>query len=418
MIESKISVIPILIILSACYSTEIVTQDNQDIISIDEDCIKIPVAYVSSDREAIPGQTINLSLVTHPFVCSDEIVGYEWSQTSGPTVHLTNTGSASTSFIVPPEYEDIVLRVRVIGKSYVYEDNIKLKVVDKVNNLAPIADADGDVMLPVKYNYRATAYYNQGENKSNMSYVWINPEDSQPITISSSYTAETDIFLTQEVIRPQVLLLEVIENELRSMRDIKLVRYNSKSKTVEIPPRFYPSSGDISVTPNTKVELRIKDIDSYPDAKVEWLQLLGEKVNLTRDNQRAYFVAPAIIDQFVFAAYVQIDDLFSPPVIFRVKVENPGGVSPPIADAGTDQKAKTLSYVKLNGSKSTVGFPRKIKYNWRQVYGSSISLKDSDTAFPYFTAPRIPGKIILLLTVGDGYIESRPDSVIIDINNN
>lgn len=408
----------IAILISACYSTEIVTQDNQDTGIKEGDCLKIPVAYISPDREAIPGESINLYITPHPLVCRGEILAYEWSQISGPTVHLTNNSSDSTSFVVPPEYEDIILRVRIISKTGKYEDTIKIKVVDKLKNKAPIADADGDVILPDRYNYKSSAYYSQGKNKAEMSYLWINPDDNQSITISSRYTAETEIMLTQQVTTPQIILLEVIENELHSTRDIKLVRYNSESRRVELSPRLYPEAGIINANPGETVELKIKAIDTYPGANIEWIQLMGEKVNIIKDGQRAFFIAPNRVDEMVFVAYIQIENLFSPPVVFRVNIGNPAGIPLPMADAGADRKAKTLSYVKLNGSNSSVGFPRKIKYNWRQVYGNSITLHDSDTAFPYFTAPRIPGKIIILLTVSDGYIESRPDSVIIDISNN
>lgn len=410
--------ISVLGLLFNCYSTEIITGSSQDTSVSTENCLGYPVAYVSGDREAIPGQRVYLWLTLHPLVCKEEITGFEWSQIAGPAVHLTNTGSDNTSFIAPPEYEEIFLRVTIKGRKDDYTDNIKIKVVDREEKRVPFASADGDIVLPADYPYKTTAYYSLGTNRANMSYLWTTlPEPNPVLSISARESAEPLITLLRSDIAPQIVLLETIEDGLRSTRDIKIVYPNNNSSSIVLPPRFEPVSSDIRADPGSTVELKVKDLNRYSNVSLFWFQLAGEKVNYTENGLSISFSAPSFPDDIVFVSHVRIDGLFSPPVFHRIKVGNQNGLIDPVANAGPDQKVRTLSEVSLNGSKSMVSYPRKISYRWRQVYGSNINIRNSDTAFPSFTAPRIIGKLIIMLIVNDGYTDSRPDTVVIDVTN-
>ncbi len=401
-----------------CYSTEIISSSGIDS-GIDlKDCIRYPVAYIPSDREVIPGQRVNLRVLVHPLVCTDEIAGVEWSQISGPTIYLTNNSSENTSFIVPPEYEDILLRVKIKGRENDYEDTLLLKVVDKCEGVAPFADADGDIKIPAGYSHKVLGNYSQGRNRSNLKYLWLTLPESNPLLIvDDNEKMEATITLKEESAVPQILLLEVIENGLRSTRNIKLIYTNTESQSVIISPRFHAVQSEIFANVNSEVELTIKDIENYDPDDIFWYQLGGDYVEITKKGKSAIIYTSEYVDELVFAAFVRIDKLFSPPVFFKIISGKNLGMDPPVANAGSDQKVKALSEVRLNGSKSTVSYPRKIMYRWKQVYGPSVQLKNDDTAFPSFTAPRILGKLIFLLTVSDGYVTSRPDTVVIEVSN-
>ncbi|MCX7958471.1 MAG: hypothetical protein N3B13_05425 [Deltaproteobacteria bacterium] len=402
-----------------CYSTEIISSSVIDSGQKTNDCLRYPVVYMPSDREVIPGQTVNLRLVVHPLVCPDEVRGFEWSQITGPSVYLTNNGSDNTSFIAPPEYDDIILRVRVRGKEFNYEDTVLVRVVDRIENLPPYADADGDIKIPVNYSHKVSANYSQGTNRSNMKYLWMTvPESNQALRITDNEKMETMVTVSQESDVPYILLLEVVENGLRSGRNIKLVHTNTDSKSVITAPRFQAYQSEISVPANSSVNLQIKDIADYNPVDIVWYQLSGEPTDIKKSGREAVIQTSEYVDELVFAAFVNVEGLFSPPVLFRIfSGRSAGGVEMPVANAGSDQKVKALSEVKLNGSKSTVSYPRKIYYRWKQVYGNYVNLRDSDTAFPSFSAPRVYGKLIFILTVSDGYVISRPDSVVIEISN-
>ncbi len=416
--KKSVSEIFLLLYICGCYSTEIISSESIDSGQQIQDCLRYPVVLMPSDREVIPGETVYLRLLVHPLVCPDEITGFEWSQISGPAVYLTNNGSDNTSFIAPPEYEDIILRVRIKGRDQNYEDSVLLRVVDRVEKIAPYADAEGDIKIPVNYAHNVSANYSQGTDRTNMKYLWITLPESNPLlTTGDCEKIETTVTLNQESVVPQILLLEVMENGLRSSRNIKLIYSNTETKSVITAPRFWPVQSVIYATANSKVELEIKNIENYNASEILWYQLSGNSAELRKTERGATVYTPQYVDDLVFAAFVRVDGLFSPPVLFRIISGRSTGMEPPVANAGSDQKVKTLSEVRLNGSKSTVSYPRKITYKWKQVYGNSVTLRDSDTAFPTFTAPRLLGKLIFLLTVSDGYVTSRPDTVIIDVSN-
>ncbi|MCX7942941.1 MAG: hypothetical protein N2746_00295 [Deltaproteobacteria bacterium] len=405
-------------ILLGCYSTEVIYSTDIETGHENRDCLLHPVFLVPPDKEVIPGQIVNLKVIVHPMVCQDEITGFEWSQIEGPTVHLSNNSSNNTSFIAPPEYEEIVLRIRAKGKRHQYEDTIKLRIVDTVENYAPYSDADGDIKIPTNYSHKISAIYSQGSNRKDMKYIWTTiPEYNDYLKIENNQSMETYVLLTKESSIPQILLLEVIENGLRSSRNIKLIHTNKESKSVIIAPRFQPEEERILANVNSDVELKIRNIEKYDKSEVVWYQLSGGDVELRKTLRGAQIRTSEFVDELIFSAFVKVDDLFSPPVFFKIITGETEGISPPIANAGADQRVKPLSLVKLNGTKSSVSYPRKIKYKWKQVYGNSVELKDSETPFPYFTAPRLSGKLIFLLTVNDGYVTSRPDTVIIDVSN-
>jgi len=87
--------------------------------------------------------------------------------------------------------------------------------------------------------------------------------------------------------------------------------------------------------------------------------------------------------------------------------------SPPVADAGADQSAKTGEPVTLDGSASTDADGDLLTYQWaltEQPGGSVASLSDANTVDPSFT-PDVDGEYVLTLTVSDGEATGVADQV-------
>jgi hypothetical protein len=304
------------------------------------------------------------------------------------------------------------------GRYADYKDTVILKVVDKIEHRAPYADSGGDLMIPVDYYHTVSANYSQGTDKRNIKYIWkVLPESDTGLEVIDSEKMETPVVLHYGSTTPRILILEAIEDSLRSTRDIKLIHTNETSISVVMPPRLMAENPENYVPPNSSIELVIKDLKRYNPSEVFWYQLSGEYVELLKTDRGAIIKTGNYVDDLVFAAFVKIEDLFTPPVIFKVYAGRSESIPPPVADAGVDQKVSPFSEVRLNGSKSSAFSSRNIKYIWKQVYGPSVKLKDDDTAFPTFIAPKLYGRLIFSLTVNDGFVNSRPDTVIIDVSN-
>jgi hypothetical protein len=84
---------------------------------------------------------------------------------------------------------------------------------------------------------------------------------------------------------------------------------------------------------------------------------------------------------------------------------------PPTANAGTSQTVAAGVKVTLNGVGSTVG----VSYNWYQVSGFPVNLKNSNTATPSFTSPisSEAGDVVIGLVVTLEGLDSPVDTVTI-----
>jgi RHS repeat-associated protein len=93
--------------------------------------------------------------------------------------------------------------------------------------------------------------------------------------------------------------------------------------------------------------------------------------------------------------------------------------SAPVANAGTDQTAKTGSTVQLDGSGSSDVDGDRLTYRWSIVsapQGSTATLSDPSIVNPTFVTD-MKGTYVIQLIVNDGTIDSAPSQVVIsDVN--
>src|SRR5579859_285884 len=93
--------------------------------------------------------------------------------------------------------------------------------------------------------------------------------------------------------------------------------------------------------------------------------------------------------------------------------------SPPVANSGTDQTAKTGSTVQLDGSGSSDVDGDRLTYRWSIVsapQGSTATLSDPSIVDPTFVTD-MKGTYVIQLIVNDGTVDSAPSQVVIsDVN--
>lgn len=99
------------------------------------------------------------------------------------------------------------------------------------------------------------------------------------------------------------------------------------------------------------------------------------------------------------------------PVVVGLYEANGGGSgnsnTPPVADAGPDQSVKSRARVNLDGSASYDPDGTIASFDWNQLSGPAILLKNADTATPFFKAPKVTGDPVnlvfeLIITDDDG----------------
>lgn len=82
---------------------------------------------------------------------------------------------------------------------------------------------------------------------------------------------------------------------------------------------------------------------------------------------------------------------------------------PPVAAAGTDQSVLVSASVALNGNGSSDPDGDAITYSWQQIAGVAVSLNNSVSASPSFTAPPAAATLRFRLTVSDGFFSDSDD---------
>ncbi|MFO1533736.1 MAG: PKD domain-containing protein, partial [Thermoplasmatota archaeon] len=92
-----------------------------------------------------------------------------------------------------------------------------------------------------------------------------------------------------------------------------------------------------------------------------------------------------------------------------------GGAMPPVADAGVDFGAVQGETTSLHGSAQ----PAAASFEWRQVGGPPVALRNGTTATPSFVAPQLVGDepihLAFSLRVTDGALMSGWDTVVVEV---
>lgn len=88
----------------------------------------------------------------------------------------------------------------------------------------------------------------------------------------------------------------------------------------------------------------------------------------------------------------------------------------PIANAGEDQNVNFSSNVTLSGAKSVDPDGEIKTYQWTQIKGSKVVLKNPKTSSATFTSPKKNTTLIFRLTVKDNKNVSATDTITINVN--
>jgi beta propeller repeat protein len=139
-----------------------------------------------------------------------------------------------------------------------------------------------------------------------------------------------------------------------------------------------------------------------------WSQVSGPPAVLNDPNGAKPTFTPVVEGEYVFQLVVADNQYASGPDKVLVLV---AANRPPVADAGPGKAWKTPGLVTLDGTDSFD--PDKVdqlSYQWTQVEGSPVLLRDANTAKPSFSLPA-EGAYGFELVVSDGFSQSEPSRV-------
>ncbi len=409
------------LVVRAYNTSDIESTDSNEVLFYKEENVnEPPVAAAGPDQTVNEGNSVALN-GTGSHDPDDGIETYQWFQTSGPSVVLSDITARQPYFTAP----------YISGSGVSLE--FKLEVTDKgglkstdtcivnisFSNDPPVASAgpdqtvnEGDVVALDGSN----AYDPENDE---MEFHWHQTE-GPAVTLSDPYIAKPTFVAPEVDIDGESLIfqLDVSDSEGLNSVDTVVVNITSENK----PP---DADAGPDQTVNEDVEVTLDASQSFdPDddglATFEWTQTSGPEVLLSDSSaKQIYFKAPDISENGISLSFqITVTDMgglkSTDSCIVNVVMIN----APPVANAGTDQSVEKGSTVTLDAAESYDPDDDIFSFQWIQTAGPSVTLSDSKEIQPYFTTPvvREGGTVLSFqLTVTDNFDLKSTDTCIINI---
>jgi hypothetical protein len=327
------------------------------------------------------------------------IASYAWTQTSGPSVVLSNATAASAGFTAPAVSADTVFAFQLtVTDNLGATGTATTSVTVKHANVAPTANAGANQTMNAG---AAVTLAGSGTDADGTiaSYAWT--QTSGPSVAIVNGNAATASFVA-----PVVLADSVLTFQLTVTDNLGATGTAGTSVTV--------LHGNIAPTANAGVDQTVNEGDAVTfagsGADVDgtiasylWTQTAGPTVNIrSAKTATAGFKAPKVAADTVFTFQLTVTDNLgaSGTAITNVIVKNVN--VPPVAKAGGNQKVNEGDPVTLTGSgKDKDG--TIVSYAWTQTAGPAATLTNDNTDVTSFIAPATPVDAVLtfMLTVTD-----------------
>ena len=380
-----------------------------DTVKITVKANKPPVADAGPDQVYKKDAEVALSGLGSSDPEKDKLF-YEWKQTGGPDVKLSNSTAAKPTFIAPGFPDDKILTFQLVvndGTEDSKPDTVKITV--KANK-PPVADAGADKTVGSgKVTLDGTASSDPDDDK--LTYQWTQT-GGPDVKLSDAKVAKPTFNVTatdSEV----VLAFELVVND--GTEDSKPDTVKITVKTDKQPIANAGPDQDVGGEKDVTLD---GSKSSDPEGKkltYKWTQTGGPDVKLSDSAAvKPTFKTPeAGTSDKVLEFKLVVNDGSSDSQPDTVKIT----VKPnraPIADAGKDQSYDGGDDIVLDGRKSSDPDGDKLTYEWQQTGGPHVSLKYSKEVQATFTAPDENDRTVLKfqLTVSDG---KKTDTDIVEI---
>ncbi|MBI5525497.1 MAG: hypothetical protein HY897_04120 [Deltaproteobacteria bacterium] len=341
------------------------------------------------------------------FDIDGDALTYEWVQTSGGAVKLTDASIAVPMFVAPAS--EGVLKFELLvhdGKAFGEPDETVITVKDNTGNAAPTADAGVDLEVPPGARVALSgAGSSDPDLGDTLAYQWAQTEGT-PVVLSGADTV-TPVFTAPGSDGDLTFSLTVNDGKVIGKPDSVVVRV--RSGTNHVPEAF--AGPDQVVDVGALVEL---DGSASTDADgdgltFQWIQLSGSAAALDDPGApKPKFSAPLTADELVFRLIVRDGKAWSIPDDIKVTVRDFTHNKCPEANAGSSQTVPPNTPVYLNGTRSSD--PDKgdvLTYQWSQTDGPAVALAGDTGPVASFLAPA-SGTLQFALVVNDGLCPSDP----------
>jgi hypothetical protein len=362
-------------------------------------------------------QVDTLALVVLDGGGSDALEGrqpltYQWTQTGGPAVVLSDTAAAKPTFTAPADPAVLTFGLMVVdntGAAAPFADSVTVTV----NNQRPAAEAGANQSVDTLTTVILEGSGSDPDGDTPLTYQWT--QISGPAVLLSDAAAAKPSFTAPA--DPVTLTFSLLV-----MDSLGLAAQSADLVTVTVNNQRPAAEAGANQSVDTLTTVVLEGSGSDPDGDTpltyQWTQTSGPAVSLS-DAAAAQpsFTAPA--DPAVLTFSLRVTDSLglaaqnTDPVSVTVNNQRPA------ARAGIDQNVEGLARVTLDGTGSSdPDGDTPLTYQWTQTGGPAVTLSDTASAMPSFTAPALHTTLSFNLRVTDslGANSLLADEVQVTIN--
>lgn len=347
-----------------------------------------PIADAGSDQTIMEGQTTGLD-GTGSSDPDGDISYYQWIQTSGPTVSLSDSSAAQTTFIAP----DVGQEGAILTFDLSVTDSKGLTATDSCSvvvdwqNQPPTADAGPDQTVESGRAVTLNGANSTDKEDGIVAYQWIQTS-GLPVSLSDPGAAQPT-FPAPEVDLQGISLefeLTVIDANGLAKSDSCIVNVTRQNE-----PPIADAGGNILATPGESIILNGSGSHDIDDGITvfKWTQIEGTAVALSDlQSPSPVFTAPDVGQEgesFIFELTVTdqggLKDTDT--CIVNVSLQN----QPPAAVTIDYMETTEGLQIELDGLQSTDSEDEIKNYRWQQLEGPPVTFDEPEAAQPMFSAP-------------------------------
>lgn len=379
-----------------------------------------PVADAGDDQSCEPGVQITLNALGSTDPDGDEILGYSWTQTFGPSAVLSDANTPCPMFTPMAEGE------------YTFELIVSDGQDASLPSTVTVECRIGSI--PDDYGYR----WIDNNSPWGPKFKWIDIQTTGTLIPGTDYSFEEcfgpysmgfdfDFYgqtYQQFYVQSNGLISFTADSVTYDNQPIPVAdEYNNLIAMMWT--YMYPESGS---------KIYVQNFDYYTvvqfvDYEIGWGGQINAQVIMYQSGIIVIQFQEVSEDAYLYEYTIGIenaDGTVGTQVAYNdysylcneLAIEfSLGPPYQPVADAGPDQYLDAIEQVVLDGTGSSDRDPCDVlTYQWTQTEGPTVQLSDSTAAQPTFM-PTVEGHYRFELVVSDGTQTSHPDEVLIVVGN-
>lgn len=375
-----------------------------------------PFAHAGWNKASVVGQEVVLDASRSDDSNGDkDQLKYEWKQLSGPQATLDDATAQQPKF-TPSAIGSYEFQV-VVSDDKLQSEPSKVWIVvydPAQKQYPPHPFLQAPASMVVNEEITLDARRSRSFTGKPLKYVWTVLSGPETQNVIPSSDQETVTFKPTKAgnYRIQVIAKDGDVSSSPIFHNIQVLPAADKAM-----PKAEAKSDYVPFEANYTLDSSSSKLPDGATATYAWTQISGPPVELKdADKESASFF---VLNKgtYRFQLLITLDDgTVSAPSVATLQVNSDANNKPPVSKPSeTQQNIKTIKAgeaTTLDGSQSVDPEGKPLTYQWRQVSGIPLMIKDPNTVKPSIT-PYAYGRVVLELVVSDGVTSNLPGATIL-----